>query len=264
VTTDYHETDLPLAQIAEPPHMLRDSIDPQRLGELADSIAAEGLHQRIGVQETPHPDCYVLIFGHRRQLAHGLLGRATIPARVYPHDADAVLIAASENLNREQLTPMEEAGAVAKFVARGESIAGIARLFRHSPAWVTGRMQLLMLPDDLQRAVHHGEVSMTVADLLRDVTDDEHRVALTDEARRNGASAATVNIWVATWRADPARYAHNRATVEEIRQNREKFILHVECEGCKADVAYGDTRAFRLCGPCSEALARELQAEAGR
>lgn len=258
MTTDYHEGAIALAQIAEPPHMLRDSIDPVRLGELADSIAAEGLHQRIGVKETPHPECFVLIFGHRRLLAHGLLGRAEIPTKVYPHDADELLIAASENLNREQLTPMEEAGAVEKFVQRGESVAGIARLFRRSAAWVAGRLELLTLPDDLQRAVHHGGVSMAVAALLRGIDNDEYRVSLIDEAARAGASAATAAVWLAHYQSDPARYAQNLATVAEIRANREKFVLHVECEGCRTDTPYGATTALRLCAGCYAELLKGL------
>jgi ParB/RepB/Spo0J family partition protein len=262
VTTDYREADLPLIQIAEPPHMLRDSIDPQRLGELADSIAAEGLHQRIGVKETPHPECFVLAFGHRRYLAHGLLGRATIAARIYPWDADELLIATSENLNREQLTPMEEAGAVERFAARGESVAGIARLFRRSPAWVAGRLALLTLPEDLQRAVHHGGISMAVASLLKEITHDEYRASLVEEATRNGASAAVAAVWVTHWLGDPARYATNHSTVEEIRQNREKFVLMIECEGCKETTAYGDTRAMRLCARCDKELTKALGAGA--
>ena len=255
----YREVDIPLAQIAEPPHMLRDSIDPQRLGELADSIAAEGLHQRIGVIGTNAPESFLVVFGHRRLLAHRLLQRATIPARVYPHDADVLMIAASENLNREQLTPMEEATTAQKFVERGESIAGIARLFRRSAAWVTSRLALLALPDELQAAVHRGELSMGVAAVLAQIENADYRTSLIEEARRAGASTATCSVWLAHYQSDPARYAQNRATVEEIRNNREKFILHVACEGCGRDVPYGETRALRVCGPCDATLVAALK-----
>jgi hypothetical protein len=191
-------------------------------------------------------------------LAHRLLGRATVPAKIYPAGADALLISASENLNREQLSPMEEAGVVEKFTARGESVAGIARLFRRSPAWVSSRLALLDLPEDVQGALHRGELSLGVAAILGQIEHADYRVDLIAEAQRIGANARTASLWLAHYQSDPARYAQNRATVEEIRSNREKFVLHVECEGCRTDTPYGASTSLRLCAKCYAELLKGL------
>ena len=239
--------------------MLRDSIDPVKLGELADSIATEGLHQRIGVIARPQVGFYTIIYGHRRLLAHKLLNRPHIPAKVYPPGTDVLQVSASENLQREQLTPMEEAATVQKFFDRGETLHSIARLFRRTPAWVAQRQRLLSLPEELQASIHQGRLPMSVAEVLADVDHDDYRESLIEEAIRTGANAATAGIWVMHYKSDPARYAKNRATVEEIRQNREKFVLHVECEGCNTPTPYGDTRALRLCPECDTILTKALR-----
>ena len=86
------ERELRCDLIDEPPHRLRGEIDPERLGALADSIAAEGLHQAVGVCGPRADGRYVVGFGHRRLLAHRLLGRPTVRARVYPEGTDLLLI----------------------------------------------------------------------------------------------------------------------------------------------------------------------------
>ena len=59
-------SDVPMSQITEPPHQLRKTIDIERLGELADSMAAEGLHQPIGLRRIEENDTYEIVWGHRR------------------------------------------------------------------------------------------------------------------------------------------------------------------------------------------------------
>lgn len=251
--------EVPLHLIREPSHQLRERINPERLGELADSIAAEGLHQAIGLRGPLDDGTYEVIWGHRRFLATSMLKRDTIAAKIHSADYDPLLAAVSENIQREDLSPVEEAIALNKFIDRGEPIAALARLFRRSLPWVYGRLALLDLPEDLKEAVHTRIITLGVAEALADIDHEEYRKSLIAEAQRTGATATTVNIWRAHYLSDRARIQENFSTVENIIANREKFIFYCPCEGCNKPTPYGDTRSLRLCLPCMEDLTQAFQ-----
>jgi ParB family chromosome partitioning protein len=262
-TEDYQVT--ALANIREPSHQLREAIDPEGLGVLADSMAAEGLHQPIGLKGPARDGSWEIIFGHRRFLAAQLLRWPAIPARLYPLDTDAELVAVTENLQRTDMTPLEEARAIARFIERGEADAAIARLFRRSAVWVASRRALLTMPDDLQRAVHEGRLKLGVAAALRDVDHDRYRGQLVEEAQRTGATVQTAEVWRQHYLSDKARIIGNTLTVEEITERREAWKIVVPCDLCRTDHEYTATRALRVCTGCFNSLAhaiREAEAEA--
>lgn len=252
---------IPLARIQEPSHRLRASIDVERLGALADSMAAEGLHQPIGLRGPFPTGLYEIAFGHRRFLAAQLLRWPDIAARLYPADFDPLLASVSENLQRDALSPIEEALAVRRFIDRGEPEAAIARLFRRSAAWVKARLDLLALPDDLRGAVHEGTVKVAVALPLADVDNDEYRATLLDEAVRTGASARTVEVWRAHYLSERERLVRNLVTVTEIAARREDYRIKIGCDGCGREVDYRETESWRFCTPCAHDL-RVAAAEA--
>jgi ParB family chromosome partitioning protein len=256
---------IPLAAILEPSHRLRETIDAEKLGELADSIAAEGLHQPVGVRGPLTAGVYEIIYGHRRYLACKLLNRATIAAKVYPADFDPLLAAVSENLQREQMTPLEEARAVARFVERGEPDAAIARKFRRSPGWVRSRRELLEMPTDLQEAVQSGQLALGVAAALADIDHPNYRASLIAEAHRTGATTATAELWRQHYLVDRDRIVNNNLVVEEIAARREAWRIVIPCDLCDADKEYQDTRSIRVCIDCARQLAQvkaETKAEA--
>jgi ParB family transcriptional regulator, chromosome partitioning protein len=249
---------LDLALIDEPERPLRDAIDPGPLSELADSMAAEGLHQPIGVRG-PDPDGrYRVVWGHRRLLAARLLQWPDIEAKVFPPGFADALARVSENLQRTDLTPVEEAHAVEQMLALGHSRASVARLFRRSASWVDARLGLLQLPEALRAAVHEGRLTLGVAYALAEVDHEDYRAELVAEAERTGATAATASIWVAHYKSDRTRFIANRATVQEMTEARSKFIVYYPCDVCHTDTDYTDTRALRLCADCASGLARAL------
>lgn len=250
---------VPLTQIREPEHQLRASIAPEALGELADSMAAEGLHQPVGLRGPLEDARYEIIWGHRRFLAARLLTWPTIEAKLYPAEYDPLLAAVSENLQRSELTPIEEARAVARFVERGHPDSGIARLFRRSPGWVHERRALLELAPALQAAIHEGAVSMSVARVLADVDHAEYQADLLAEAKRTGATAATAEVWRAHYLADRERIVSNRLVVEEIRSRREQWKIYVACELCGEPKVYEETHSIRTCHTCADELARVIE-----
>jgi ParB/RepB/Spo0J family partition protein len=243
-----------LAQIREPAHQLRESIDPARLGELADSMAAEGLHQPIGVRGPMEDGTYEIVWGHRRFLAARLLTWVDIPARVLPRDFDPLLAAVSENLQRDDLNPLEESNAIAKFIERGHAVVEIARLFRRSQVWIRERLALRELPEDLRHAITEKTLSLAVVSILREIDHAAYRQSLIREAVANGATAAVAEVWRAHYFADRARIIQNAETVEEIVTSRASFVITYPCEWCGELEPFERTTSFRLCGGCSNEL----------
>jgi len=223
-------------------------------------MAAEGLHQPVGVRGPLADGTYEIIYGHRRLLAAQLLTWPDIPAMVHAHDFDPLLAAVSENLQRADLTPVEEAKAVARFSDVGEPDAAIARLFRRSAAWVRARRDLLGMPEDLQEAVHAGSIKLGVAAALADIDHADYRKSLIAEAARSGASVASAELWRQHYLTDRERIIGNNLMVQEIMSRREAWKIVVPCDLCRVDQDYTDTVTVRICAPCRNALA-EAQAE---
>lgn len=246
---------VPLALIREPGHCLRASIEPGSLGELADSMAAEGLHQPIGVRGPAADGMYEIVWGHRRLLAARLLVWPAIAARVFEPTYDPLLAAVSENLQRTDLTPIDEARAIQRFVDRGQPIVAIARLFRRSPEWIGGRLDLLNLPEDLQRAVESRALPLSVVGALAAIDHEPYRQDLIAEAIRTGASGPTAEVWRAHYLADRDRIVSNQLAVQEIAARRDAWKILVPCDLCEREVEYQDTQSVRVCTPCARELA---------
>lgn len=246
---------LALAEISEPSAQHRERIDPERLGALADSMAAEGQHQPIGVLARGDDGKHEIIFGHRRYLAARSLRWTHIAARVYPLDSNVLLIRASENLQREQLNPVEEAHVVQLYLNQGYSRAETARLCRRSTTWVDVRAALLELPADVLDAIREHNLSLAVAAQLADVDHEPYRRQLVYEAVTHGATAASAALWRQHYLSDRDRIVRNDVAIEQIIADRSKFVLSYPCDWCETPVEYQATRTLRLCLSCD----RELQ-----
>lgn len=90
----------------------RKRFDEESLRELADSIRQKGVLQPINVRPIPDSDKYEIVFGERRYRASQIAGLEEIPVTVSDYsDAEAEEIAITENLQRKDVSPMEEADA---------------------------------------------------------------------------------------------------------------------------------------------------------
>jgi ParB/RepB/Spo0J family partition protein len=245
-----HEDVLPTNLIDEPARPSRDTMDPERLGALADDIAANGLLQKPGVRGPLADGRYELIWGHRRLLALRLLRWPDVPCMVYHAGYDPDVARVAENLQREELNPVEEAQECQRFIEKGMPRAAIARLFRRTPAWVDGRLTLLHFPADVREAVSQGAVSLGVAGVLAQLDHDLVRADFLKEAIRTGAKTATAETWLYHYRADRERIVTNRLTVEQFAAERESWKIMVPCDLCREDTDYQHTRSLRVCLDC--------------
>lgn len=245
---------LPIEQIREPDDPSRLDIDRGKVADLADDIARNGLLQPIGVRGPLLGGGYALAYGHRRYLAVSSLGWPTIDAKVFPPEVDLHQIRASENHQREPLTPIEEARELRAFIARGEPLNLAARRYRKSAAWAVERLALLDYPADIQAAVHDGRLKLGVASALAQIDHDGVRADYVREAQRVGCTMATAELWLAHWKSEGHRLAANHVAVEEIALRRSAFVYYVPCDLCAAPTDFGTTRAIRTCPSCTTAL----------
>jgi ParB family chromosome partitioning protein len=153
--------EIPVDEISPNPLQPRRQFTPASLEELADSLKQHGLLQPVVVSRAPGGG-YHLIAGERRWRAARLAGIARIPAvlREPAGDADQLALALIENLQREDLTPIEEARAYHHLRAElALSQEEIARRVGKERSTVANALRLLQLPLAVQGMVDTGELS---------------------------------------------------------------------------------------------------------
>lgn len=245
-------------KLRRPAHRLRESLDPDRLAELADSMATEGLKQPIGVRGPLDGDEYEVIWGDRRAQAAASLGWDTIPAMIHPADADPFLAAVHENLIREDLTPLEEAHICATLAERELTEYQIARLLRRSPEWVRGRLTILRAPEDVQLAIHEKKIPLGVAYALAAIDHAGYRADLIEQAIRLGVTVAVAQVWVAEYARDRDLLIRSHEGVAEIIRRAHERQAVTDCQACRAETAWVSIRTLRLCPRCHDTIEDEL------
>ena len=140
-------TEIDIDKIEPNPNQPRKFFDEQSLQELAASIDAKGLLQPILVR-VGEGDTYTVVAGERRYRAHKLLNRPTIPAIITTGDSDE--LALIENIQRENLTPIEEAEGIQRLIEKhGYVHEDAARIVGKARNTVTALLKILTLPGDI-------------------------------------------------------------------------------------------------------------------
>ncbi|MGD0983276.1 MAG: ParB/RepB/Spo0J family partition protein [Acidimicrobiales bacterium] len=193
VSTGSMLRDVPLARIRPNPFQPRSQFGEQGLSALVDSIKAVGILQPVLVREVG-PDEYELIAGERRFRAARRAGLQSIPALVHQAD-DAMSLeeALVENLHREDLNPLDEAGAYQQLIEEFNlTHEEVARKVGRSRAGVTNALRLFQLPPTVQRYVRDGQLSAGHARTLLGTPDRLLQERLASEAVHNGLSVRSL------------------------------------------------------------------------
>ncbi len=158
--------DLNLSDIDPNVEQPRREFDLGKLEELADSIKKDGVYQPILVRKVG--DRYHIIAGERRYRASKIANKQTIPAIIRDVDEDtSMIMAIVENLQREDLTPLEEAMCYQKLIDTNKcSQENVAQLVSKSRSYVANHLRLLKLPKVLQEMLSLGQISMGHAKVL--------------------------------------------------------------------------------------------------
>jgi ParB/RepB/Spo0J family partition protein len=200
-----------LANIVESTFNPRKNFNPEKLAELAESIKVSGVLQPILVRplagervlDTSRNVQFEIIAGARRFRASEIAGVKTIPAIVRAMSNDAAMEAAIlENLQRDDLTELEEAEGYQALMDHGQVNAGaVGSKIGKSRSYVFARLKLLDLCQQCKHALREGQIDASRALLIARIPDTALQVkALTEATRANAlgevASVRNLQIWL--------------------------------------------------------------------
>ena len=170
-----------LSEIRSNPYQPRKTFNEESLNELATSIKQYGIVEPIIVKKSIKG--YELIAGERRCKAAKIAGLTKVPAIIKDfNDQEMMEIALIENIQREDLNPIDEATSVANIIKlRGMTQEEFAATFGKSRSYVTNLLGLLNLPKDVQNKLINKEISMSHARVLSKIDDEEKVIILADK-----------------------------------------------------------------------------------
>lgn len=162
-----------LDEIRSNPYQPRKTFNEESLNELAASIKEHGVVEPIIIKKSING--YELIAGERRTKAARIAGLKTIPAIIREfNDEQMMEIALIENIQREDLNPIDEAkGYQAIIMKLGLTQEEVSRKFGKSRSYITNLLGLLRLPETVKKYVENGSISMGHARVLSKIEDKE-------------------------------------------------------------------------------------------
>jgi len=199
--------ELPIKDIRPNPFQPRKTVDPTALEELVSSIKQAGLLQPIVVRRANGGSTYELIAGERRLRACQQLGWERIPA--VQRDADdrtLLTLALIENLQRDDLSPVDEARGYERLIAEFKlAQQDVADAVGRDRSTVANALRLLKLPEDVLQLLHEGHLSVGHARALLALEDPRIVTNLAREAVAQGLSVREVEDRVRGGRAPERR-----------------------------------------------------------
>ena len=155
-----------ISDIQKNPYQPRKEFSKEKIQELAQSIKENGLIQPIIVRQSPVIG-YEILAGERRYRASIEAGLSEVPVIIKKlSDQDMMVHSIIENLQREDLNPIEEAKAYQSLIDKGYTHADIAEKMGKSRPYITNLVRLLTLPDFILKEVETGKLSQAHARLL--------------------------------------------------------------------------------------------------
>ena len=170
----------------------RKTFDEGKLEELADSIHEHGLIQPLVVRKSTNG--YEIVAGERRWRAARKIGIKEIPAIVRElSDEENMLLAIIENMQREDLDPIEEAEGISQMIETyGLSQEQVSKSLGKSRPYITNQLRLLKLPEEIRKMVSDGRLSSGHVRALITIDDEEKQIKLAVQAVEQGLSVRQV------------------------------------------------------------------------
>jgi ParB family chromosome partitioning protein len=204
---------VPVELIQRGKYQPRRDLNQEALEELAASIRSQGIMQPIVIRPISK-DKYEIIAGERRWRASQLAGLDKIPAviRDVPDEA-AIAMALIENIQREDLNPLEEAVALKRLQDEFElTHQQVAEAVGKSRTAVTNLLRLIALDEEVKKLLEHGDIEMGHARAMLSLTNDRQRIVASEVVAKS-LSVRQAEALV-------------RRTIEEINKPAEQKIYH--------------------------------------
>jgi len=218
----YVQTD----RIKPNPFQPREDFDNTSIEELAQSIKEKGVIQPLLVRRKG--DNYELIAGERRLRAAKLLGVKELPIFVKDvADLDSLELALIENIQRQELNPIEEAHAYQHLIEKFNLTQDrISEVLGKGKATISNTLRLLKLPHEIQQELKHNRISFGHARALLEIEDSNLQRKLTQEIIAKGLSVRELETLIKTRRPASAKRRMGVSTREPIVAVLEEQLQH--------------------------------------
>lgn len=224
VSVGQEAAEIPVDLIDPGSQQPRTRFDEEALERLAVSIKEHGVVQPILVRR--RGDRYELVAGERRWRAAQKAGLLSVPVVVKDvADNDLLEIALTENIQREDLNPIEEAQAYQKLIESvGLTQEALATRFGRDRSYITNYLRLLKLPDDIQRLVEEGRLSTGHARTVLGLPDADQQRRAARQVIEKGLSVRATEALVKKLLSDrPARRSALTASDPNVRAAETKL-----------------------------------------
>ncbi len=218
--------ELDITRIDPNPHQPRNHFDADNLKELADSIKSYGVLQPVVVRRSG--ERYELVVGERRFRASRIAGKSTIPAIVRDvTDDNSLKYALMENLQREDLNPVEEArGYLMLRDEFGLSVQEISSIIGRDRSTVTNTIRLLKLPDRVIGLLERGKLRAGHARALLSLEGEKAQIEWAERVANEGISVREVELHIPGKRRMKRRKGVRKLD-PQIREIEERMELHL-------------------------------------
>ncbi len=216
---------IPIAQIVPNPDQPRKTFDATELDDLAASIKEKGVLQPILVRSVNASDHqYEIVAGERRWRASKLAGLTDIPALVKSlSNENAMEIALIENVQRENLNPIEEGEAYKNLMDKcGYEMADVSRLIGKSESYIRNIMRLEVLPGSVKKMVEEGALSASHARTLS-VAENPEELANEIIARKMSVADASKMVKSGTRSSKSRSFSSNLMSAETVADYESKL-----------------------------------------
>ena len=203
-----------LSEIRSNPYQPRTYFNEDALNELAESIKIHGVVEPIIVKKSIKG--YELVAGERRTKASRIAGLETIPAVVKDFtDQEMMDIAILENIQREDLSPLELAEGFKKYIeTTGMSQDEVAKKFGKSRSYITNALGLLNLPTPVKEKINNKEISASHARVLSKFDDENVINELADKVAKEKISVRELELISSTDESIPKRKPITRQSIK--------------------------------------------------
>ena len=204
----------------------RSGINEAGLEELKASIKRSGVIEPVIVRPLAHGGTYELVAGERRLRASQALGIQEVPAIIKTlSDKEAVEFSLIENVQRENLNPLEEAKGYARLLDEfGHTQEDVASAVGKDRATVANFLRLLSLPDEIQRGLRDAAITMGHAKALLGVEDRVQQLRCYEQTKRDGLSVRQTEALVGTWAPKKRRPRHADPHLKELEDTLRRAL----------------------------------------
>ncbi len=193
---------IPLDKIKPNRYQARKKFDETKLKELADSIKEKGLLQPLIVSPSIIPGEYELIAGERRYRASYIAGLTEVPVLIRSvTDKEKAQISLIENLQREDLNPIEEAKAYNRIIEEFKiTQEELAKLIGKDRSVIANSLRMLNLPDFIQDMISEGIITSGHARALASIPEEEKLKEITERIQKEKLTVREVEKIVHDWK----------------------------------------------------------------